>query len=207
MASAKAFTISYFNFKDGFYISGQLSNGICNYKTGASDQSLSINSGDFSSYGFGCGYMLNNHFGIQTGISMNNYHWVMVQNMIDDYYQNYVHQKSITLPLSLRFVSSKPNKVGVFATAGLQLCFLTQTSVTSMGFGIGGPMNSSSDDNSIFKNRTLMLTSSAGIHIPSNRYSIDIGISRANGRDISESGYYTLRPKFTTGFLQVNFRI
>jgi hypothetical protein len=207
LAIANPIKFSYFRFKDGFYFGGRLNNGICNFKTDASSQLIQLQGGDFSSYGLACGYMLNHHLGIQTGVNMNNYHWVFMQNNIDNSFQRNTHQKSITVPITLRYLSSRPNKVGVFANAGMQWCVLSQTSMLTVAYTLIGPNYSTSDDNSFYKNTTTMLTASTGIHIPSGRFSIDIGAEYAKGSNISKESYYSLTPKFITGFLQVNCRL
>lgn len=156
--------------KRGVYISAQGSFGAskvvdCNYY----EYNASLIGKTYTNEHVTAGYMFTPHFGVFAGVGINSYKYTIQVHttQMHDYQDKYTY---FQIPVYLRYVSSKNNKIGVSVEAGCEFDFLMKTEEKAL-FD-----KESWDIKHYITNRNVVLFCSPAIKIPiSNRISLDVG--------------------------------
>lgn len=126
--------------------------------------SSSTNIGLMSAVGCQVGYMLNSHLGLYTAISFAEYNWTESYNLRDGAEQCKNKTNYIQIPLTLRVVTSKVNRLGLFAEAGLNFGVLSSAEQKITYFGTRAV--SKSRDIHIYSNAIFSAYFFYGVKIP-----------------------------------------
>jgi hypothetical protein len=161
--------------RKGIYVAPMLGIGIGsatgeNFIESISEGADNIEAG-LPAYTFGihAGYMFTNKIGVMTGINIRHY-----SDEIDTYYNSSGMRKDIEIPFYFRVITSKPNRVGFFANAGVTPAFMIASGNESSDhsvYGIYGYDNG-------YNHNTLNVSAgvSFGLNIPmGNLGNIDLG--------------------------------
>lgn len=118
----------------------------------------------YISGGATAGYMFNNHFGLYAGLAYSSFTW---QSRVVDYsageaFLSNINQTYVQVPLYLRYVSSRPGKVGFLGTFGPRFSFLTGAKETDIANGTSQTFS----DKSGFNSAVVAIGLGLGVNIP-----------------------------------------
>lgn len=138
-----------------------------------------LNEGPFWGIAAGAGYMFNNYIGIFGGLGLDRYRWIFVVDpMVKNKPRYEMEQKQyyITLPLYVKLITSRPGRVGAYATIGAQFSFNRYAPATITWDPSVGRAKTRTDNTGWYRGNFLPLIG-LGILIPVTKdIEINVGI-------------------------------